>query len=354
MVGAIFLLPGPANTTYGHCRMYLTWYLIFWACGIWRHMSKSSFVNPRSVGGKSGVMLTDSRCVFKLFAFESHLFRSWRSLNRIMMPLLAWQLSLWHDEKSVEAASVMPRCCCAKLTHAVLVSSSSSSSSPFRPCTVIDHLRRCTSRSRVWRAMPHLECAVQWLVWYGDRNHPYADLSEIWPSQQHLWWPWTRTMISFRPRYFQGGCWDHWAHPLYWTEHPPGLTGGVPPRWGQLHWAGALGACRLSRGLVTRHYPFSVERFIIVLIMIMYITSTCLSLLCQQAHLKLMMSLTNMKTMINLVRQRHHPKAYHGTIIRKFLDQRSIPVKLLCVWICLEQIMYLRSMIMGVNLTHIQ
>ena len=120
--------------------------------------------------------------------------------------------------------------------------------------------------------LPHLEYAVQWLVWYGDRNHPYVDLCEIWPSQQHLWWPWTRTMISFRPRYFQGGCWDHWAHPLYWTEPPPGLPGGVPPRWGQLHLAGALGAWRLSRGLVTRHYPFSVERYIIVLIMIMSIT----------------------------------------------------------------------------------
>ena len=215
--------------------MYLRWCLIFWACGIWRRMSKSSFFNPRNVGGKSGVMLTDSWCVFTFFVFESHLFRAWRSLNRIMKPLLAWRLSLWHDEKSVVATSVMPRCCCVKLTHAALVSSSSSSSSPFRPCTVSDHLRRCTSRSRVWRVpLPHHECAVQWLVWYGDRNHPYVDLCEIWPSQQHLWWPWTRTMISFRPRYFQGGCWDHWAHPLYWTEPPPGLTGGVPPRWGQL------------------------------------------------------------------------------------------------------------------------
>ena len=66
-----FLLPGPANTTYGHCRMYLTWCLIFWACGIWRGMSKSSFFNPRNVGGKSGVMLTDSWCVFKFFRLRA-------------------------------------------------------------------------------------------------------------------------------------------------------------------------------------------------------------------------------------------------------------------------------------------
>ena len=51
------------------------------------------------VCGKSGVILIESSCVFVFSIVESHFFRAWRSLNQIMMPLLAWPLSVLHDEK---------------------------------------------------------------------------------------------------------------------------------------------------------------------------------------------------------------------------------------------------------------
>ena len=113
-------------------------------------MFRSSVLSCRSLGGRSGDRLIFICESLRRLALSSHMFRSRRSLKRIMMPALGPCLRRWQAEKSSSLASVMPSFSRASLMQDRRVTFSFSPASPGRPCSVRFHFRRWTSRSRVW------------------------------------------------------------------------------------------------------------------------------------------------------------------------------------------------------------
>ena len=121
---------------------------------------RSSVFKGRRTGGRSGLTLVLSAWFLSPFEPVSHSLRWLRSRKRRIIPLPAILLRRWHAARSEPAASLTPRCCLARSTQRDRVTFSSSFSSPFRPWIVRAHLRRWTSRPRVYKARPTAACST--------------------------------------------------------------------------------------------------------------------------------------------------------------------------------------------------
>ena len=125
------------------------------------------FFSWRSTCGMSGEMDILLSLPARFFAFDSQLFRCWRSANRINMAELASGLGRWHALIPVFMASATLRAFLARARHAALVSSSFSRAAPSTPLITSAHFRWCTSRSscRIAKAV-----AMEEICWVTPGN----------------------------------------------------------------------------------------------------------------------------------------------------------------------------------------